>query len=172
MLRVYFDAGGPVMYAVFGAWVVVFAGVLDRLVYLAGRVWRRPGLRIEGLLSNGSNSEARTLLERERDLAGRGLARIGGVSELATSIGLFGTVLGIAGSFFARGSAKELAGPEALASGLGTALYTTVAGLVVFLFGQVFLLVYAEWLEFTERRLAAALPPAARTVESGPEERA
>ena len=153
------------MYAVFGAWVVVFAGVLDRLVYLAGRLWRRPGLRIEGLLSRGCGTEARVLMEHEHDLAGRGLTRIGGVSQLATSIGLFGTVLGIAGSFFARGTVDQMAGPEALAAGLGTALYTTVAGLVVFLFGQVFLLVYAEWLESTERRLTASLPPVSPRLE-------
>jgi len=41
MLAEHFHAGGPVMYALLAAWVVVLAGVLDRLAYLALRAWRR-----------------------------------------------------------------------------------------------------------------------------------
>ena len=46
-----------------------------------------------------------------------------------------------------------MAAPEALASGLATALFTTVAGLVVFLCGQGFLILFEEWQEFCERPL-------------------
>ena len=44
-----------------------------------------------------------------------------------------------------------LAAPDVLAAGLATALYTTIAGLVVFLFGQAFLIAYREWLDYCER---------------------
>ena len=155
MFAVYFQSGGPVMYVVLAAWIVVLAGVLDRLVYLAGRAWRRPLLRVEALLAGGDDaavSAARTALAEERRRAGYGLNRIDGVSQMATSIGLFGTVIGIARSFFARGSELGLAAPDVLASGLATALFTTIAGLVVFLFGQAFLIAYCEWRDHDERR--------------------
>ena len=45
---------------------------------------------------------------------------------------------------------------DGLASGLSTALFTTIGGLAVFLFGQVALLVYHEWLEACERGTADA----------------
>ena len=40
MFTEYFRAGGPVMYVVFGAWVVVLAAVFDRVAYATGRAWR------------------------------------------------------------------------------------------------------------------------------------
>lgn len=148
----YFEAGGPVMYAVFAAWVVVFAAVLDRGCYAIGRVFRRPARRIRALYEAARPDEAARLAEREREVAERGLTRIESVSQLATSIGLFGTVLGIARSFFARGGeGSQLAAPEALAAGLSTALYTTIAGLVVFLFGQSASILFREWIELCER---------------------
>jgi biopolymer transport protein ExbB/TolQ len=82
------------------------------------------------------------------------------VSQIAVSVGLFGTVVGIAQSFFARGGELDLAAPEVLASGLSTALFTTIAGLVVFLFGQGFLIAFDEWQAFCERDLEDAWAPA------------
>jgi biopolymer transport protein ExbB len=157
MLRAYFDAGGPVMYVLLAAWVVVLAGVLDRLLYAAGRARRRPLSAITGELAVGRADAARGALAEERRLAERGLERIDGVSQLATSIGLFGTVLGLARSFFARGDDLGLAAPEVLASGLATALFTTIAGLVVFLFGQGFLIAWRELLAYSERELPVEL---------------
>jgi len=151
MLAQYFEDGGPVMYLVLVAWVIVLAGVLDRVAYLAGRVWRRPLERARVLLDAGERVLARERLEVERGSQRRGLTRIDSVSQLAPSIGLFGTVLGIAQSFFARGADLGLAAPEVLASGLATALFTTIGGLVVFLFGQVFLIVWGEWESSCER---------------------
>ena len=151
MFTEYFRAGGPVMYVVFGAWVVVLAAVFDRVAYATGRAWRRPGLQIAACATVRQLEEARQRVSLERRRSERGLERIDAVSQIATSIGLFGTVLGIARSFFARGTDLGLAAPEVLASGLATALFTTIAGLMVFLFGQGFLIAYREWQAFCER---------------------
>ena len=155
MFAEYFEAGGPVMYVVLAAWVVVLAGVLDRLLYLTGRVRRRPVRRIETLLLEGGVRAAREALAAERELGERGLRRIDAVSQIATSVGLFGTVLGIARSFFARGGELGLAAPDVLAAGLATALFTTLAGLVVFLFGQGFLIAFEDMREYFERGVTA-----------------
>lgn len=162
MLAEYFEAGGPLMLVVFAAWVVVLAGVLDRLLYALGRVSRRPGRAIAALAREGRGAAARLALEAEAARAQRGLARIDAVSHLATSLGLFGTVLGLAQTFFARGDRLAIAAPDVLAAGLATALYTTVFGLAVFLFGQVFLIGFREWLASceagVERRLPGRIP--------------
>ena len=44
MFTHYFEAGGPVMYFVLGAFVVVLAAIFDRLLYGLGILFRRPGL--------------------------------------------------------------------------------------------------------------------------------
>jgi hypothetical protein len=155
MLRDAFAAGGPVMYAVLAAWVVVLAGVLDRLLYAAGCVRRRPGRRIAELAARGELRQAGRALRHEQARAELGLGRIDAVSRLATSIGLFGTVLGLSGVFFAPGSSFEYIASDALAAGLATALFTTVGGLVVFLVGQLFLIAYDEWRGAWERVLRA-----------------
>jgi biopolymer transport protein ExbB len=108
---------------------------------------------ILGLVHERRLLDARALYRREQGRAERGLQRIDAVSQVATSIGLFGTVLGIAQSFFARGLDAGPAAPEVLSSGLSTALFTTIAGLVVFLFGQGFLIVFGEWRAFCDRDL-------------------
>ena len=157
MLAEYFQAGGPVMYVVLAAWVVVLAGVLDRLLYALGRASRRPIRRMETLLRTGDVRAARRAFDEERLRGDRGLRRIDAVSQIATSIGLFGTVLGIARSFFARSGELGLAAPDVLAAGLATALFTTLAGLVVFLFGQAFLIAFDDWREYCDRAVAAEL---------------
>jgi len=157
MFAEYFEHGGPVMYAIFVAWVVVLAGVLDRLAYVAARLVRRPHRRLVALAAAGRPGSARCGFAAEQARAARGLDRIDAVSQLATSLGLFGTVLGLARALFARGSELELAAPDVLASGLATALFTTVGGLVVFLFGQAFLIVYREWQAYGDRRVEAAI---------------
>ena len=157
-----FRAGGPIMYACLAAWVVVLAGVFDRLAYALGRAARRPRRAVEAALARGQLDRAELNLGRERRRAERGLSRIDAVSQIATSIGLFGTVVGIAQSFLTRGTG-ELASTEALAAGLSTALFTTVAGLVVFLFGQGFLIAYGEWCAFCERGLDDAMARAHAT---------
>lgn len=148
-----FEAGGPLMYAVLAAWVVVLAGLLDRACYVLGCVVRRPWSRALQFARAGDFKAARQSKAGEQRRAHRGLTRIESVSQLATSIGLFGTVVGIARSFFARGAGSGLAAPEALASGLSTALYTTIAGLTVFLVGQISAIAFREWLTFCQADL-------------------
>jgi biopolymer transport protein ExbB/TolQ len=157
MFAEYFAAGGPVMYVILAAWVVVMAGMLDRLVYALAVGWKRPLRRVKDMLRSGDRGAAQRCLREERRLAERGLARIDAVSQIATSLGLFGTVLGIAQAFFARGALESLDAPAAVAAGLATAIFTTVAGLVVFLPAQAFLIVWQEWLSFRERGLEELL---------------
>lgn len=112
MFREEFLLGGPIMIALFAVWCLMFALILERILFWIAQPIRRSGD------------------------TGRNLERIDHLSQIATSLGLFGTVVGIAQSFFARGSQLSLNAPEALASGLATALFTTVAGLAIFLTGQ------------------------------------
>jgi biopolymer transport protein ExbB/TolQ len=156
-VRAYFEAGGPLMLAILAAWVVVLAAMLDRLVYLVGRVRRRPLATVARLARSGEVVAARRALDDERARAARRLERIDAFSQLATSLGLFGTVVGITQSFFARAGELAMSAPEVLASGLSVALITTIGGLIVFLFGQLFLIAWREGQEFLERDLEREL---------------
>lgn len=148
----YVRLGGPLMYAVLATWVVVLAGAIDRLLYALGRGLRRPGARALAIRKGGNPSGAALELEREAQRARRGLDRMDTVSQLATSVGLFGTVVGLAQGFLGRGGTADTSRSlQALGDGLSTALFTTIAGLVVFLFGQAVLLAYREWLSYVER---------------------
>ena len=138
MFREEFELGGPIMYALLGVWVLVLSLILERLIYWASRFLRRPRL---------GESEGELL-----QAADHNVSRIDGLSHLATSMGLFGTVLGIATAFFSRGSDLALSAPEVLASGMATALFTTVAGLSIFLLGQASLLLFGWWREVALRR--------------------
>jgi biopolymer transport protein ExbB len=133
-----FRLGGPVMYPLFAIWVLMLSLILERALFWAVRLVRRSGGDEAGL----------------REAAGRNLDRIDGLSHLATSLGLFGTVLGIARAFFSKGAGLALAAPEVLASGMATALFTTVAGLSIFLVGQASLLLFAWWEDAAARRIA------------------
>jgi biopolymer transport protein ExbB len=53
------------------------------------------------------------------------------VATLGPLLGLFGTVVGIVLVFERLSALEGLASPQQLAGGIGTALYTTVAGLIV-----------------------------------------
>ena len=122
MFREEFELGGPVMVALFAVWVVVFALILERVLFWCMRPLRRRSA------ARGPDETARR--------AEHNLDRIDALANLATSLKLFKTVIGIARSFFARGADLSLAAPEVLASGLATALFTTVGGLSIFLIGQ------------------------------------
>lgn len=147
MFREEFEAGGPVMYILFGVWVLMFALILERLFFWLKRSFERPQCvepgRLEGVEAAVS------------ERAEINLPRIDALSHLATSLGLFGTVLGIAQAFFVKGTDLALAAPEVLASGMATALFTTVAGLSIFLTGQVTLILFQWWQDVSVRRLRA-----------------
>lgn len=142
-----FQLGGPVMYVLFGVWIILAAFLLERIFFWVLRPLSRPRHAPRG-------PAARTrFLEQVEDDVTRNGERIDGISQLATSLGLFGTVLGIARSFFARGADLSLAAPEVLAGGLATALFTTVAGISIFIVGQASLIVF-DWM--AERELVRA----------------
>ncbi|KAA3609572.1 MAG: MotA/TolQ/ExbB proton channel family protein [Planctomycetota bacterium] len=144
MLAEYFRLGGPVMWLVLAAWVVVLATSLDRASYWLGTVYRRPIGRLLEVARLQGRDAALLELELELHRAEHGLGRLDAASQIATSIGLFGTVLGIAQAFFSRGDEAGAVDPQVLASSLSTALFTTIAGLAVFLIGQVFLALFQE----------------------------
>ena len=166
MLSTYVEAGGPLMYGVLAAWVLVLATVLDRACFVCGALVRRPHAAARLLVANGRRAQAQRLLVDERRRAGRGLGRLDAVSQIATSLGLFGTVVGIARSFLDGEASGALADPAALAAGLSTALYTTVGGLAVFLTGQLALIAFREWQGWSERGLEDLLE--LREAEVGP----
>jgi len=146
-----FQLGGPVMWLLFGVWVVMGAFLMERTLFWVLRPFTRPSDMPAG------NTARVRFLERVEQRANANAERIDGLAQLATSIGLFGTVLGIAKSFFARGSELSLAAPEVLASGLATALFTTVAGISIFILGQTALLIL-DWLAERDVARALALP--------------
>ena len=151
MFREEFALGGPVMYALFGVWVIMLSLILERLLFWLSR-----------LVSRTSSLDAHDFEAHDfENRAERNCSRIDGLSHLATSLGLFGTVLGIAQAFFTKGTDLALAAPEVLAAGMATALFTTVAGLFVFLVGQGCLLVFAWWRDAALRRLRARAARAA-----------
>ena len=162
MLGTWFEMGGPVMWALLGAWAVVAGTCLDRALYWLGAALRQPLLRLNSLARREGPERARRAFEEELLRARRGLDRIDSVSQLATSLGLFGTVLGIARAFFGRGGEAGV-DPEVLGSSLATALFTTIAGLAVFLVGQLALALLQElesaWTERARRILGPEVLP-------------
>jgi len=71
---------------------------------------------------------------------GKQLAIWGVVLQLGTIVGLVGTIIGLIRAF-GKVAQSGTARPEALASELGIALYTTAAGMILSLVGVVFILV-------------------------------
>lgn len=63
--------------------------------------------------------------------AERGLDAVALIATLGPLLGLFGTVVGIVLVFQELAGAEGVVSPSQLAGGIGTALYTTVAGLIV-----------------------------------------
>jgi biopolymer transport protein ExbB len=63
-----------------------------------------------------------------------GLGGVGLIATLGPLLGLFGTVVGIVLIFDRLAGAEGVVSPHQLPGGIGTALYTTVAGLIVGMF--------------------------------------
>lgn len=164
MLAEYFQLGGPIMWLIFAAWVIVLATALDRCGYWLGVAVRRPIHQTCEFRKQHGNKAALRQWELELQRAEHGLGRLDAASQIATSIGLFGTVLGIAQAFFARGGESGAVDPGVLGESLSTALLTTVAGLAVFLVGQTLLALFTELLGIMNRRAHAAL--AVREIQS------
>lgn len=98
---------------------------------------------VAALLSQASRSTA--LLKERANQVGGSITRemeygLGGLALIATLgplFGLFGTVVGITLVFNRLGAGDGMTGPQQLAAGISTALYTTIVGLIIGVFGLV-----------------------------------
>ncbi len=147
---------GVLIWPIVAASVIVLALVIERTYFWLGRMMRRSGaLRAELLGLKVSPTRVKQsgdsvavvfyeFLRRPYDVEGavkvaetylRACRRHHGAIQLfaglSTSLGLFGTVVGIAVSFQGFDAGKI----DTIVGGLSTALYTTIAGLIVYVFG-------------------------------------
>lgn len=103
-------------------------------------------------------ARGRLLSERLGDESRRGIGVLEAIASLSTSLGLFGTVVGVSMSFDSMGGGK----PDEVAHGLAVALYTTVAGLIVYLYcfvASAFFRHFSDRLEREMERLEEAGRP-------------
>lgn len=154
MFYKYMQDGGPaVMWPIAALSVIATAVVLERLVYWL-KIWFRRNLRlrhdvIEGRLSpqaaltqtrdpvvqaaywmRSEPQRARIYVDRLSSESRRGIGLLEGIAGLSTSLGLFGTVLGVSMSF----DSMSLGRADDVTHGLAVALYTTMAGLINYLY--------------------------------------
>jgi biopolymer transport protein ExbB len=116
---------------------IIQSGEHQRALAVA-RADRSPVARLIERAIEGAGQPARGLTEHIEQ-TGRHLARqleygLGGLALIATLgplLGLFGTVVGIIVVFERLAGADGLVSARQLAGGIGTALYTTMAGLIV-----------------------------------------
>jgi biopolymer transport protein ExbB len=134
------------------------AGDTEKVVRLARHDHSLASQLLLALLPD-SGRPRRRVRERALELGAR-LARalesrLDGLALIATLgplFGLFGTVVGIVLVFERLGAGAGVASPRELAAGIGTALYTTIFGLIVGVFAVV-----AHWYlrQRVERKVAA-----------------
>ncbi|RME03965.1 MAG: MotA/TolQ/ExbB proton channel family protein [Planctomycetota bacterium] len=150
------NSGWWLMAPILVALVVVITIVIDRTLFWLKEAYRRDlrvrQLLIEGKISPKEASKSSDLvvralcgyLECNLELAKligkqglqdsrRYLPTLALVGTLSTSLGLLGTVVGVSISF----SSMEVGDAAGKLQGLSTALYTTIAGLVVYLIASV-----------------------------------
>jgi len=92
--------------------------------------------------------------QKGRQLASELEYGMGGLALIATLgplLGLFGTVVGIVLVFKRLAALQGVASPQELAGGIGTALYTTIAGLIV---GMLALVVHRYFAARIDRAVA------------------
>lgn len=93
-------------------------------VFLAvARHWGRPSVEIEQAVTEAGHQQVAYLR--------RNLRALQGSANLATLLGLLGTILGMIEAFNAVAASQGLGRAEVLASGIAQALLTTAAGLIV-----------------------------------------
>lgn len=162
-LRSFFSDAGPLIWPIVAASVLVLGLVIERVYFWLGRLLRRNralrkelvALKVQPARVKASGDPVAVVfyeyLRRPFDTEGavkvaesylrecrRNHGAIQLFSGLSTSLGLFGTVVGIAMSFqgFDQGQIAKIV------SGLSTALYTTIAGLIVYVAGTLWLAIF------------------------------
>jgi biopolymer transport protein ExbB len=89
----------------------------------AAKKWGRPSVEVEqAIIDTG---------ERVTNGLRRYLRLFNGISTICPLLGLLGTVFGMIAAFNSIATAKAMGKPDLLAAGIGEALITTAAGLVV-----------------------------------------
>lgn len=169
MLYSWFVQGGPWMWPILGLSVLGLMIVLERSFYWLRYAWvsdpirrraillrretagreRDPIARIAALEPLTARMEADRLLRAAR----RGVGALEVFASLSTSLGLFGTVVGVSLSFQAISSGNS----GSVVYGLGVALFTTVLGLVVHLYCAVFASFFTFLADRFESGVEAAL---------------
>ncbi len=104
-----------------------------RLSRIVSVLLRHAGRSRDALKDQAARVGARLASELDYGLGGLAL-----IATLGPLFGLFGTVVGIILVFARLAATDGLANPQQLAGGIGTALYTTVAGLLVGILALVF----------------------------------
>jgi len=79
------------------------------------------------------------------------------IATLGPLLGLLGTVVGIVLVFGKVAVSEGLATPHDLAGGIGTALYTTLFGLIVGVFALVSHLILSNWLKKIDGKMVAVI---------------
>lgn len=118
-------------------------------------VLRQAGGSREALKDRAAHVGAQIARELEYGLGGLAL-----IATLGPLFGLLGTVIGIVIIFEELAASGGLATPQQLAGGIGTALYTTVAGLIV----GVFALLSHRYLATRVDRMLAGLDAVALDI--------
>jgi biopolymer transport protein ExbB len=179
--------GGDLMWPIVGLSVVALAIILERCFYWLRYAWRRdPALRrdvVDGRLSGDLSLmqsrdpvaevahwyrvdplRGKLLADKLQTANRRGLGALETIASLSTSLGLFGTVVGVSLSFDSMASGDA----EKVVYGLGVALFTTVLGLVVHLA----CLICAGFFQFFATEVSNALDVAAACGEEAARARA
>lgn len=134
----YFLKGGWVMWPILGLSIASLAIVMERAVRLR-RARRQQAELVSRVLEVLRRHHGGPEWERKVNHAGskevrdleENLSWLPTIANLATLLGLFGTVLGMVEVFQAIESTAGPADPRVLAGGIWTALITTVGGLTV-----------------------------------------
>ncbi len=179
MILEWIQQGGPMMWPIVGLSVLGTMVILERAFFWIRHAWRvdserrdrlniRRGLPIEADVQSPDPvvriaSWLRLDQPRGQRLAdeviaegARGVGALELFASISTTLGLFGTVIGVSLSFGAISSGDT----ETVLTGLSVALYTTVFGLLVHLYCGVF----AAFFNFLHGRLEVSVLQMERPV--------
>jgi len=154
---------------------LVERGALGEALAAAESVEAPAGAVVAALLRQGDGAPdllkeraAQSVVQVVREME-VGLSGLALVASLGPLFGLFGTVVGITLVFNRLSDTALSGGPEQLAGGISTALYTTIFGLVIGVFGLVSHRYFSSQLDrLTSELEALALDVAARLMERRP----